>query len=233
LNEGDHTELMPATIEELAADRRANPARGRRGALIAAGVAGALVLVGGGWAIASGGSAETPLSPAALSPRPTHGFVDGFGVGSPVPPPSPISITPPTSSPKSGSPSPSKPASPRVSATAGQPLAGSQDFTASISTQYWERGMWVEVTVVNEGSQPLVWQLNLELSPRVMVGQPWNAVIADREDDYLRLTAPSSYSPLAPGKTAKVGFVGVWEDGSRQHTITGCTLNGRACTGLS
>jgi hypothetical protein len=87
----------------------------------------------------------------------------------------------------------------------------------------------VEINIVNNGSQPLVWQLDLELSPRVAVGSPWNAAVADREDDYLRLVAPSSYGPLEPGRSIKVGFVGTWEDTSRKYEIVGCMVNSLAC----
>lgn len=89
----------------------------------------------------------------------------------------------------------------------------------------------MDVTIVNNSSQPLIWQLDLELPPGVRIeNNPWNAVIADREDDYLRLVAPPSYGPLEPGRSTKVGFVGNWDDRSRKYEIAGCMVNGRACS---
>jgi hypothetical protein len=234
LNEGDHTELMPATLDDIAVEDDSGQPGARRRAMIVAAATGVLLLVGGGWAVVRG-SASTPLDALATpSPRRTAFSVDGFGVGSPVPPPSPtaapvrVTSTPAPSGTASSSAQPSTPAD---SSPPPPPVTVGSPYTASISTQYWEKGMWVEVTLVNKGSQPLDWRLTLELSPRVTVGQPWNAVVGDREDDTLLLQPPTSYGPLQPGKSMKVGFVGTWEDATRHLTISSCALNGVACTG--
>jgi cellulase/cellobiase CelA1 len=143
---------------------------------------------------------------------------------SPSPSPSPsVSPTPVLSPSPSLTPSKRPKATPRVSKSPTPPVVQlSARYTVSGENQ---NGFIAGVEVINSGSRPATWTVEVTYSADVRLGQVWNASV-QRVGNMYRFRANSG-APLGASQKASFGYIAAGPRGSSRPIR--CTVNGRTC----
>jgi hypothetical protein len=250
--EFDPDGLRPPTVEELAAQERAEKPRreavGHRKPLLVA-LSTSALLVAGASAFALARSQEPAIlvEPNGAAAPFGVGYKDGFGehVAKPSWSPSPRKSTtakpgtqsplyvppapeaPPTLGTLEGSGTPSvKPSSP-LTASSSAPSNG-DSAPASLTAVHWEMTFqdryWVYVWVNNAGKTPATWQVTLTLPKKAKVTSVWAVSKVTKADGTIVLTPPKG--TLAPGLTYLFAIEGISPD---PFKLQNCTVNGSTC----
>lgn len=238
----DPLRLRPPTVEELAAQERAEakavkPAlrgrhrrdRGRRGLLVTLITVGLMITGAGAFALARSGSEPEAAQPYGPDAPFGVSYVDGFGEHSPKPSPS----------------SASSRARPRASVTvtvsvpsvvptpsvvdSGVGGGNTLEATpAAMSAVQWtlafdgnyEAFVWVR----NEGTKAAPWEVRVTLPAGATVTR---AMSVEKRQSGGAFVFTSPGGDLAPGKVYLFGFSGAAGDG--RFSLRSCTVNGVAC----
>lgn len=249
--EFDPDGLRPPTVEELAAQERAEKpqreTRGHRKPLLVALSTSALLAAGASaFALARSEEPAILVEPNGAAAPFGVGYKDGFGEhiakpswspsprksstkkpGTPSPPyVPPAPQAPPTLGTLDGSTPSVKPSSPLAVSSA--PPSKQDSAPVSLTAVHWEMTFqdryWVYVWVNNAGKAPATWQVTLTLPKNAKVTSIWAVNKVTKADGTIVLTPPSG--ALGPGLTYLFAIEGISSD---PFKLQNCTVNGSTC----
>ena len=225
--EAEPLSLVPATVEQLAAQERARPALSiKRHAIVAGATASLLLAAATSWALTRPQQAqhEGSILPGGLA---SAGAVEGFGLASPVGSPS---VSPRPGLRPSAATLPSLALSPSAAAPSRSITTTAGGLEAAYVMLTWQGGYQVTFVVTNPTSTAVLWKIRVQLAAGARYDHSWSAELAG-EGDVLTFTPPKwdngNPRPLAPGTTHAFGFIAL-QPGS-DYRLLSCTVDGVPC----
>ncbi len=222
---GKHSTGEPLTVEELAAQARAERRRRLRSpAVVGTAAAAVLALGAAAWAFSQPEEPpETVITDYDPMPTAPPSFIDGFGqVVVTTADPSPIPTRPgplPEATPTPAS-------TPMTSPAAPPPAATAVSATYTMST--WPDAYKMDLVLTNRSAADAVWTLRFEAPAGARLDQMWNAEVTQESTTVWVFRPPrwdgGSPRPVPAGGEFTFGFI---VQGGQ--TVVSCTLDGVAC----